>query len=75
VTCDKADILLAINLFDSVRGYGHVRAASMTKAKLQMESSLRELGIDEQTYAAHNISFVVCAQQVNQCISLAHKIS
>ena len=52
-THNKADILLAINLFENVRGYGHVRAASMTKAKLQMESSLRELGIDEQTYAAH----------------------
>lgn len=52
-THNKADILLAINLFENVRGYGHVRAASMTKAKLQMESSLRELSIDEQTYAAH----------------------
>ena len=52
-THNKADVLLAINLFDSVRSYGHVRTASMTKAKLQMESSLRELSIDEQTYAAH----------------------
>lgn len=52
-THNKADILIAINLFENVRGYGHVRATSMTKAKLQMESSLRGLSIDEQTYAAH----------------------
>ena len=54
-THNKADILIAINLFENVRGYGHVRAASMTKAKLQMESSLRRLSIDEQTYAAQTL--------------------
>jgi indolepyruvate ferredoxin oxidoreductase len=49
---NQADILTAMSLFESVRGYGHVRAASMTKAKVQIESSLQGLSIDEQAYAA-----------------------
>jgi hypothetical protein len=44
--------LEAISLFENVRGYGHVRAASMVKAKDQLEASLQGISIDEQTYAA-----------------------
>tara|TARA_B110000285_G_scaffold4473_1_gene4761 strand:+ start:2177 stop:2461 length:285 start_codon:yes stop_codon:yes gene_type:complete len=50
---NQADVLTAMGLFQSVRGYGHVRAASMTKTRVQIESSIQGLSIDEQAYAAN----------------------
>jgi indolepyruvate ferredoxin oxidoreductase len=49
---NQSSILTAMSLFEDVRGYGHVRAASMDKAKVQLEDSLQGLSIDRQTYAA-----------------------
>ena len=49
---NQSSILAALSLFDDVRGYGHVRTAAMTKAKVLMATALQELHMDEQAYAA-----------------------
>tara|TARA_B110000503_G_scaffold141320_1_gene234505 strand:- start:985 stop:4464 length:3480 start_codon:yes stop_codon:yes gene_type:complete len=49
---NQSSVLEAISLFENVRGYGHVRADSMVKAKEQLEASLQGISIDEHTYAA-----------------------
>jgi indolepyruvate ferredoxin oxidoreductase len=49
---NQSSILAALSLFDDVRGYGHVRAAAMTKAKVLMAAALQDLNMDEQAYAA-----------------------
>ena len=49
---NQSSILAALSLFDDVRGYGHVRTASMTKAKILMAAALQDLNMDEQAYAA-----------------------
>ena len=51
-TQNQSSVLEAISLFGNVRGYGHVRAASMVKAKDLLEASLQGIRIEEQTYAA-----------------------
>ncbi|MDC9719361.1 MAG: indolepyruvate ferredoxin oxidoreductase family protein [Gammaproteobacteria bacterium] len=49
---NHADILAAALVFETVRGYGHVRTASMANAKTQIQACLKGLSIDDQAYAA-----------------------
>ena len=48
----QSNILLAASMFENVRGYGHVRAEAMLKTRVNIDAALRELAIDQQTYAA-----------------------
>lgn len=45
-------VLATINVFEQVRGYGQVRAASMAQVRIGITASLQDMSLDEQAYAA-----------------------
>jgi len=49
---NSEQILAAIKVFDKVRGYGHVRAASMLQARTQLDQEMAKLKLGQQAYAA-----------------------
>jgi hypothetical protein len=49
---NSEQILTAIKVFDKVRGYGHVRAASMLQARTQLDQEMAKLKFGQQAYAA-----------------------